>query len=120
MMGLIALGTYMMVKLWGISVETVNFIPLVSFSWAILISSLGIQTLLFTIISEIMPGNIKEACVAQYFINMKYLPLLIDTIGFHGAMYMFAGVCLIGVTILNSIMPETKGKSHEEIMKSLE
>lgn len=127
MFGVISLGVYMMLKSWDISVENVNWIPLASFSWTIFIESLGLQMLELTIVSEIMPETIKDTCVSFFtafiwiltFINTKYLPFLVETIAFHGAMYFFAGICLVSVIILILIMPETKGKNHEEIMKLL-
>lgn len=76
------------------------------------------------IISEIVPENIKNACLlfcmmllwTLIFINYKYLPHLIDMIGLYGTIYVFAGVGLLGVIIIALYLPETKGKSYEEIM----
>lgn len=54
------------------------------------------------------------------FINIKFLPSFIEILGFHWTMYMFSLVCIFGVLFTISVIPETKGKSHEEIMKSLQ
>lgn len=128
-LGLVVLGIYMMLKLeWSIDVTVVNWIPLVSFSWCMLITSVGIQALAFTVITEIMPERIKESGVTFCtmlmwifaFINIKFLPLITTAITFHGAMFLYAAICLIGAVFILLIMPETKGKNHEEIMKSLQ
>lgn len=126
-MGLIVLGIYMMLKSWNINVETVNWIPLVSFSWVMFISLMGIQSLPMAIQSEIMPERIKETAVGfcmtlnwiSAFINMKYSPLLIESIGFYCCMYIYAGMCMFFTMIVLIFLPETRGRTHEEIMKSL-
>lgn len=75
-----------------------------------------------------MPERIKDGCVSFCmsllwtfsFIIIKYLPMLMELLGFHGSMYLFAGICIAGAAFIVTVMPETKCKTHEEIMKSLE
>lgn len=75
-----------------------------------------------------MPERIKDGCVSFCmsllwtfsFIIIKYLPMLMELLGFHGSMYLFAGICIAGAAFVVTVMPETKCKTHEEIMKSLE
>lgn len=77
---------------------------------------------------ELMPEKIKDGSVAFCmgiswifsFITIKYLPLLNDLIGFYGSMFLFAGICVCAAVFIIVFMPETKRKTHEEIMKSLE
>lgn len=148
--GLIALGLYMTLKSLKIEVDTFNFIPVVAFSWSMFITSLGIQSLTlmvcgfvvlckfhfthrilfanYQVLVEIMPEKIKDACVSFCmtllwffaFVNIKYLPSFIDVLGFHWTMFIFAGICLFGALFTILFIPETKGKSHDEIMKSLQ
>lgn len=121
------LGTYTLLKTFDINVEVVNWIPVASFSSATFISAFGIQSLTLTVVSEIMPEKIKEIymsfCMTLLwglnFISAKYLPDFIEILGFHGSMYMFAGVCLFSALYIVLFMPETRGKSYEDIMKSL-
>lgn len=119
----------MMLKSWHhINVEIVNWIPLVSFSWVLFITSLGIQSVVFTVVTEIMPEKIKDAGVTLCtmllwifaFLNIKFLPHLTDAISFHGAMFLYAAICFIGAVFVLIVLPETKGLSHNEIMKSLQ
>lgn len=127
-LGLIVLGIYMMLKSWGLHVELFNWIPLVSFSWTTFISLLGVQSLTITVIAEIMPEKIKEFGVTLcmmllwllLFFNFKFQPTLIEWIGFHWSIFIFASVCIFGASFTLAYIPETKGKSHAEIMKSLE
>lgn len=125
--GLVALGTYVMFKTWGYHVEPINWFPIASFSFVIFIASLGVLNLPFVVIAEVMPANIKDFGVSfcmvvlwlVTFIMVKYLPFITESIGFHNSMFVFAGICLLGEIFIAVIVPETKGKSHEEIMDSL-
>lgn len=125
--GLIVLGTFVMLKSWHYEMETFNWIPMASFSFVIFIASLGIMNMPFVVISEIMPEKIKDFGVsfcmtilwALTFIMVKYLPFLSDSLGFSGTMYIFAVVCLLGEVFIILFVPETKGKSYEQIMDSL-
>lgn len=54
------------------------------------------------------------------FIIIKWLPFLTETLGFGGTYYFFSGVCVLSVIFNIFCMPETKEKSYDEIMKSLQ
>lgn len=126
-LGLTTLGVYMMFKSWHYSVEAFNWVPIASFSFVIFIASWAILTLPFLVISEIMPEKLKgfgvSFCMTLLwifaFIILKYLPLLIESLTFHGSMFAFAGVCVSSALFIVFRMPETKGKSYEEIMSLL-
>lgn len=126
--GLIAMGVYVMLKSWSFEVDAMNWISLASFSFVILAVSLGILSVPIIVISEIMPEKIKDAGVsismtllwAFSFTAIKCLPFLIEILGFHGSMYLFAGICVSSAVFTILVMPETNSKSHDEIMKSLQ
>lgn len=125
--GLITLGVYMMLRSWSFDIEQFNWIPLASFSFIIFVVALGILTVPIILMSEIMPERIKDAGVslcmtllwAFSFTAIKCLPLLIGLLEFHGIMFLFAGICICCTLFTILFVPETKGKSHDEIMISL-
>ena len=127
-MGLIMMGVYMMLKSWNIEVEAFNFLPIIIFSFVMFVSSLAILPLPPVVLAEIMPEKIKDACVSFClsllwifsFITIKCLPFLSENLGFHGTMFLFACVCMFCAIFFIFFMPETKGKTYREIMKSLE
>lgn len=43
-----------------------------------------------------------------------------QSIGIHGCMFYFAFCGIVGAVFMVSAFPETKGKSYEEIMKTLD
>lgn len=127
-LGLSVLGGYMMLKSWHIDVTAFGWVPLVSLSFVVFVSQLGVLSLVFIVLAEIFPEKIKDGCVSFCmsllwlfsFIIIKYLPLLMEVLTFYGSMYLFAAICMAGTVFILSVMPETKCKSHAEIMKSLE
>lgn len=125
--GLTVLGVYMMLKSWHYAVEPFNWIPIASFSFVIFIASWAVLTLPFLVISEVMPDHLKEFgtsfCMTLLwsfaFIAIKCLPLLNDSLGFHGTLFLFSGVCVCCASFIIFRMPETKAKTYEQIMSSL-
>lgn len=127
-LGLIVLAVYMMLKSWNIPVDVVNWIPLVSYGFANFTASLGMQTLTVPLISEIMPEKIRNTGVSFLYtflsilqiLTSKYLLFFFEVLGFHWAMFIFAGICVFGTLFISIAMPETKGKCYVDIMKALE
>lgn len=116
-----------MLKTWGYNVESFSWVPIASFSFVIFIASFAILTLPFLVISEVMPEKLKDfgqtLCMnfmwITTFIMVKLLPFITDSLGLHGAMFLFAVVCVLGAIFVLMYLPETKGKSYEQIMNSL-
>lgn len=51
---------------------------------------------------------------------IKYLPILSGAFGMHGSMAFFASCSFAGFLFCIFALPETKGKSFEEISRMLE
>lgn len=125
--GFLVLGTYVLLKSKHFDVDAFNWIPLTSFSFVLFIASLGVLNLPFVVISEVMPEKVKDFGVSfcmtvlwtLCFIMVKFFPILNELLGFHGSMFMFAMICLLCEAFIIFYVPETKGKSYEQIMDSL-
>lgn len=117
-----------MLKSWNLDVKAFSWVPITSFSFVIFIASWAVLTLPFLVISEVMPEKLKDFgvsfCMSVVwtfaFICIKIFPILNDTLGFHGSMFFFAACCLSSALFIISYMPETKGRSHEQIMSLLQ
>ncbi|XP_055326316.1 facilitated trehalose transporter Tret1-2 homolog isoform X3 [Sitodiplosis mosellana] len=126
-LGLIVLGTYIILKSQGYPVEHFNWVPVISFSFTIFVAALGIVSLPLTLFSEIMPEKMKDFGVTSFltlmwfssFLLIKYLPMLTKSLGFDMSMFIFAAVCLACELFIIYFVPETKGKSHKEIINML-
>uniref|UniRef100_A0A336KQ34 CSON014045 protein n=1 Tax=Culicoides sonorensis TaxID=179676 RepID=A0A336KQ34_CULSO len=128
-MGLSVLGVYCYLdSIPGQNLWKWNFIPLLSFSFVIFVANLGVLSLPFLILTEIMPVKIKTVAMSICliilnvcaFIAIKCLPTFIELFEMYGTMAIFASCSLIGTAFLIIYLPETKGKTFEEIMILLE
>ena len=85
--------------------------------------SLGWGSIPWLIMSEIFPMKVRGKASAlatglnwtcAFIVTLTFLPLE-NTITSEGIFWLFAGVCFMGTVSMFFLMPETKGKSLEEI-----
>lgn len=77
----------------------------------------------WVLISEIFPAKYrgKFTGIATFVLWMAnfcvglFVPVLINQVGINAIFYGFAGCALLGMIIVNTMVPETKGKTLEEI-----
>lgn len=48
---------------------------------------------------------------------VKTFPIIAAEVGMYGCWFLFAGCAFAGVIFVLAVLPETKGKSFDEIMK---
>lgn len=126
--GLSVLGVYVMLKMWHYHVESFSWIPVVGLSATVFVQALAISTLSMTVVAEILPDSLRECGVpfcngilsASAFVVLKCTPLLCALVGLHGLFFFFAGYCGLSTLFIAFWVPEPKGKTYDEIMKSLE
>lgn len=75
------------------------------------------------LISEIFPAKYRGTFsgiavftlwIANVFVGL-FFPVLVETVGINTTFYGFAGCAIIGIILVNMMIPETKGKTLEEI-----
>lgn len=94
---------------------------------AIAIYAMSLAPIVWVILSEIFPNKIRGAAMAlatfalwvACFILTYTFPLLNKSLGASGTFWIYAGICLAGFLVVLTRLPETKGKSLEEIEKEL-
>ena len=94
---------------------------------AIAIYAMSLAPIVWVILSEIFPNRIRGAAMAlttfalwiACFILTYTFPLLNKSLGAAGTFWVYAGICFTGFLFLLRKLPETKGKSLEEIEKEL-
>ena len=104
---------------------------LVSMFFAVGAYNLSIAPLAWLIMSEIFPTRVRDKAMAiatislwlAAWINGQTFPMLMDAIENRygtpaGVFWIYAGVCLFAVLFSQRMVPETKGKSLEEIGRS--
>lgn len=126
-LGYSAFGLYLLFREWDYDITAFTWIPLVSLSFVILVQSFAIGTLALSVCAEIIPENIREFGVSfcnallgtSSFIVLKTFLFAMNTIGVHMTMFMFAGILVPVLIFIIFYVPETKGKSYNEIMALL-
>ncbi|XP_074029120.1 trehalose transporter 1-like protein isoform X1 [Leptinotarsa decemlineata] len=122
------LGSYFYLKdETDVSVKNISWLPILCLVIYTVTFNIGFGPLPYTITSEILPSNIKFflATVASFvlwlvsFVVTKFFNDLNVALGKGGTFWLFAGFCATALLFIIFIVPETKGKSFQEIQSIL-
>ncbi len=116
----ILLGGAFLFHLKGVAVLSLVII-------AIAIYAMSLAPITWVILSEIFPNQIRGAAMAlatfalwtACFILTYTFPLLNKLLGASGTFWIYAAICLVSSVFIILRLPETKGKSLEDIEKDL-
>jgi MFS family permease len=94
---------------------------------AIACYAMSLAPITWVVISEIFPNRIRGAAmsvaVSSLWIGCTALtftfPFLQKGLGAHGAFWLFGVICVVGFLVILLKLPETKGKSLEDIEREL-
>ncbi|XP_053615505.1 facilitated trehalose transporter Tret1-like [Plodia interpunctella] len=123
--GLASLASMLTVQYHGGSLP--EWMPIAAIILTCWCYSAAIVPLTYTIMAEMFNFQIRakvSGCVCSWSWFMAFLQLLFfiplsDLVGFHNTIFCFAVINLFGFIITLVLVPETKGKSLEEIEKTL-
>ncbi|XP_065087392.1 facilitated trehalose transporter Tret1 isoform X2 [Ochlerotatus camptorhynchus] len=124
---LMTLGGFFYAKNSGQDVSQVGWLPLAAFVIYVLGFSLGFGPIPWLMMGEILPGKIRgsAASVATAFnwsctfIVTKTFSDIIQAIGTHGTFWLFGSICVVGFVFVIIYVPETQGKSLEDIERKM-
>ncbi|CAN5450235.1 sugar porter family MFS transporter [soil metagenome] len=106
----------------------VQGIPIVLLTLAsVFVYSLTLAPVVWVILSEIFPNRIRGAAMSVAAVSLWIgnfsltfsFPAIIEGLGWSLNFWLYAAVCIIGFIIIFFKLPETKGKSLEEIEHEL-
>jgi SP family sugar porter-like MFS transporter len=94
---------------------------------AIACYSMSLAPITWVVISEIFPNRIRGAAMSVAVLSLWVactvltltFPYLQRGLGAHGAFWTYGVICVIGFAVIYSALPETKGKSLEQIEREL-
>lgn len=123
---LIGLGYYFWLKSHG-NAGDLGWLPLISLVAFIIVFSLGLGPIPWMMSNEVMGPEIKSfgcsATVAMNWICVSlvtfYFQPLQDVLGAATTFWIFSAICVAGVIFVLLVLPETKGKSIQEIQNEL-
>lgn len=101
----------------------VLFFTLMALGWY----AMSLAPVTWVLISEIFPNRIRGAAISvavsalwiACFILTFTFPLLKKHIGMANTFWVYAAICAVGFVFIKAFVPETKGKSLEQIEKEL-
>lgn len=89
--------------------------------------AMSLAPVVWVVLSEIFPGRIRGMAIAvatfflwtACFLLTYTFPVLNELIGASGTFWLYALICLLGFIFIRRRLPETKGKSLEELERIL-
>ncbi|XP_074032847.1 facilitated trehalose transporter Tret1 [Leptinotarsa decemlineata] len=110
-----------------VDTSSFDFVPLVALLCFVVVFSVGLQTIPLLVMGEIYPTSVKA--IALCFMDIFYSVIVIliskffhwsnDTYGMHVPFFTFSCCCLLGLVFIVFYVPETKGKTLEDIQAEL-
>ncbi|KAJ9595590.1 hypothetical protein L9F63_013211, partial [Diploptera punctata] len=121
------LGTYLYLNDKGFNISGFEWIPLTCLVSYILMLCLGLSPLPNVILGEVFPSNVKDMAVSIsvvtsvgcYGIVTKLYQVMVDSLGPYAPFWFFSAFVFCGFIFVFFIVPETKGKPLEVIIKEL-
>ncbi|KAA6328038.1 D-xylose-proton symporter, partial [termite gut metagenome] len=94
---------------------------------AIACYAMTLAPVVWVVLSEIFPTRIRGMAMAvstfalwaACFVLTYTFPLLNKGLGANGTFWLYGVICFLGFVFVKAMLPETKGKSLEEIEKEL-
>jgi len=107
----------------GYFLQVRGFFMLLLVLAAIAFYAMSLAPITWVIISEIFPNRIRGAAMSVAVLSLWIactlltlaFPYLNRSLGPHGTFWLYGGICLFGFFVILKFLPETKGKSLEEI-----
>lgn len=120
---LTTLGTFFHFKNQGADVSEYGWLPLASLVTYVIGFSLGFGPIPWLMMGEILPANVRGSAASLTtafnwtctFLVTKTFNDIIAYLGTHGAFWMFGGICFVSFFFVLFFVPETRGKSLEDI-----
>jgi SP family facilitated glucose transporter-like MFS transporter 8 len=124
---LTTLGLCFHLQSHGHGVTSISWLPLASVATFIVVFSMGFGPIPWTMLGELFPSNVKGAASALSaafnwilaFAVTKSFQNLLDVLGSPVTFWLFAVMCIVGTIFTAVLVPETKGKTLEEIQLQL-
>lgn len=131
-LSLTAVGLYFFlqdsIKISPESLATISALPLVGILGFNILYAVGIGNLPYVMQAELFPINVKTvasstatmfACVLSFTVAKCYQSIK-DNFGHHTVFWSFASIAYLGVFFVYILVPETKGKTLEEVQDTMQ
>ncbi|XP_017020083.1 facilitated trehalose transporter Tret1-2 homolog [Drosophila kikkawai] len=124
---LFVLGGFFYAKAHDKDVSSLGWMPLTCFVIYIMGFSLGFGPIPWLMMGEILPAKVRGQAASLVtafnwfctFVVTKSFQDMIDLIGTHGAFWLFMAILVIGLLFVIFFVPETRGKTLEDIERKM-
>ncbi|CAH1968363.1 unnamed protein product [Acanthoscelides obtectus] len=104
-----------------------HFVPIVALLSFVIVFSVGLQTIPLLMMGEIFPTDVKAIALSLMDLYYSLIVTIIsqffhwtkEVYGLHVPFFTFFGCCLVGLLFIIFFVPETKGKTLEDIQAEL-
>ncbi|XP_041973306.1 plastidic glucose transporter 4-like [Aricia agestis] len=104
------------------------WLPVFILSLVLFLYNVGLGSVPFVLISELFSMNVRSFASSfliswmwlSNFLLLRYFGSLAFALGLHATYYICASITLLGAGYIYYILPETKGKSQDQINEALE
>jgi len=111
----------------GYALQSQGIHMLVLVVLAIACYSMSLAPVVWVVIAEIFPNRIRGAAMSVAVLSLWVactvltltFPYLKNALGAHGTFWTYGVICVIGFVVVKLKLPETKGKSLEDIERDL-
>ncbi|XP_029669723.1 facilitated trehalose transporter Tret1-like [Formica exsecta] len=125
---LVALGLYFNIKANGNDVSNLGWLPLTSLTLFMISFSIGLGPIPWMLMGELFPAETKAvasgiAVMLNWFLVFlvtKTFPMMNDELGADVTFWIFASIMVAATAFTYFVIPETKGKSSQEIQEELQ
>jgi sugar porter (SP) family MFS transporter len=127
-LSLFAEGSYFYIKdFTDIDTSSFHFVPVVALIGYVILFNVGAQPIPLLMQGELFPTKVKAlaSCVSEVYFCIiaatvsKFFQMMRDSYGMYLPFYAFATCCAINLIFVIVFVPETKGKTLEEIQDFL-
>ncbi|CAH1169996.1 unnamed protein product [Phaedon cochleariae] len=109
-------------------IESFSWLPVISLTFFMAFFNVGLVGIPFLLPSELFPPKFKSlgsslvsfSSFGFYFLVVMSYPIISHWYGIELCFWMFSGGTLLGVVFIYFMVPETKGKTYNDIKKFLE
>lgn len=128
LISLVALGTYFNIKASGSDVSNLGWLPLTSLTLFMIAFSVGLGPIPWMLMGEVFPAETKAVASGiavmlnwvLVFLVTKTFPAMKDGLGADVTFWIFAAIMAVGTAFTYFFIPETKGKTSQQIQEELQ